>query len=402
MRRLGPLGASALGLSSMVGAGVFYVWGPASALAGSLVLVSLVIAGVIALLNALSMAQLALHNPVSGGAYRFGQTYVSPRVGFLAGSLFLAGKTSSVAAIALIAASYLAPSFASVLAAGLVALFAAANITGIRTTAGVSIVSVVVVLSVLAVVVVQGFGGPLVPGTTGGGEPLGVLSAAGLMFFAFAGYARMATLGGEVKNPRVVVPRVIIWTLLGVLGLYSLLGYLLVTRVGTSALAQSLTPLAELVSGPWQIVVIAGAALAGLGSLAAILAGLSRTSMAMAQSGDLPRALGYISPKTQSPVVAEATMAVAAMMLVISVDPVWLVGASSGCVLGYYAIAHLSALRQPVTERIMTPVLPWVGLVGCVVLVVTLPWQSLVITAAIAAVAMVLWQVTRGGLAKLG
>lgn len=386
----------------MVGAGVFYVWAPASALAGSLVLLSLVIAGTVALLNGLVMAQLSLHNPVSGGAYRFGQKYISPRVGFLAGILFLAGKTSSVAAIALIAAGYLAPGNAPLVAASLVALFAALNITGIRTTAGVSIVSVVLVLVVLGVVLGQGFLMEPVAVESPTGEPFGVLSAAGLMFFAFAGYARMATLGDEVRNPRRVVPRVILGTLVGVLGLYALLGYVLVTRVGTSALAGSATPLADLVGEQSHIVVIAAAALASLGSLAAILAGLSRTSMAMAHSGDFPRVVGYIWPATSSPVVAEATMALVAIALVVGFTPVWLVGASSGLVLSYYAIAHLSAMAQPVAERIIHPAIAWAGLAGCSVLVVTLPWQSLVVTAVIAALAMGVWQVTRGGLAKLG
>ena len=402
MRRLGPIGASAIGLSSMIGAGVFYVWAPASALAGSLVLLSLFIAGTIALLNALVMAQLSVHNPVSGGAYRFGQKYISPRVGFLAGVLFLAGKTSSVAAIAVIAASYLAPESAPLVASGLVALFATLNITGIRTTAGVSIVSVVLVLGVLGVALGQGFLMQPLDVSSFAGGPFGVLSAAGLMFFAFAGYARMATLGDEVRNPRRVVPRVILGTLVGVLGLYALIGYVLVTRIGTSALADSATPLADLVGGPWRIVVIAAAALASLGSLAGILAGLSRTSMAMAQSGDLPRAVGYIWPATSSPVVAEATMALAAIALVLGFAPVWLVGASSGLVLSYYAIAHLSAMAQPVSERIVPRAVAWLGLAGCVLLVATLPWQSLVITAVIAALAMGVWQVTHRGPAKLG
>lgn len=396
------MGASAIGLSSMVGAGVFYVWAPASALAGSWVLVSLVIAGVVALLNALVMAQLALRNPVSGGAYRFGQKYVSPGVGFLAGSLFLAGKTCSVAAIALIAASYLFPPAPELVAAGLIALFAILNMTGIRTTAVVSIISVVVVLGVLCLVLVQGIGAQDSVAPSGPGTPLGVLGAAGLMFFAFAGYARMATLGDEVKNPETVLPRVIVGTLVGVLGLYALIGYVVVGALGTRALAASATPLADAVSGDIRCVVIAGAAVAALGSLAAILAGLSRTSMAMAHSGDLPRALRYLWPRTSSPVVAEATMAVVAMVAVLTIDTVWLVGASSGSVLGYYAIAHLSAMRQPSVERILPGGVAWCGLGGCVLLLVTLPWQSVAVTAVIAATAALTWWSGRGRRAILG
>ena len=402
MRRLGPLGASAIGLSSMIGAGVFYVWAPAAERAGSWLLLALVIAGAIALLNALVMVQLSLENPVSGGAYRFGQKYVSPRVGFLAGSLFLIGKTSSAGAIALVAARYLAPDHAPVVAAGLVALFVALNITGIRTTAGVSMVVVVVVLGVL--VTTLGVSWPVATGqfewVDAGG--LGVLQAAGLMFFAFAGYARMATLGDEVKNPRRVLPAVIIGTLLAVLVLYGLIGWVVSARIGVSALASSTAPLAELAPSGLAPVVIAAAALASLGSLAAILAGLSRTSMAMAQSGDLPSRLGFVWSRTSSPVVAEVIMGVAAIIVVLLLDPLWLVGASSGAVLSYYAIAHWSATRQPVAERVLPSWLPWVGLVGCAVLVVTLPWQSVIATAVAIAVVLALWALRARRSQKLG
>lgn len=402
MRRLGPLGASAIGLSSMIGAGVFYVWAPAAERAGSWLLLALVIAGTIALLNALVMVQLSLENPVSGGAYRFGQKYVSPRVGFLAGSLFLIGKTSSAGAIALVAARYLAPDHAPVVAAGLVALFVALNITGIRTTAGVSMVVVVVVLGVL--VTTLGVSWPVATGqfewVDAGG--LGVLQAAGLMFFAFAGYARMATLGDEVKNPRRVLPAVIIGTLLAVLVLYGLIGWVVSATLGVSALASSTAPLAELAPSGLAPVVIAAAALASLGSLAAILAGLSRTSMAMAQSGDLPSRLGFVWSRTSSPVVAEVIMGVAAIIVVLLLDPLWLVGASSGAVLSYYAIAHWSATRQPVAERVLPSWLPWVGLVGCAVLVVTLPWQSVIATAVAIGVVLALWAFRARRSQKLG
>lgn len=401
-RRLGPLGASAIGLSSMIGAGVFYVWAPAAQRAGSWLLVALVIAGTIALLNALVMAQLSLENPVSGGAYRFGQKYLSPRVGFLAGSLFLIGKTASTGAIALVAARYLAPDYAPVVAAGLIALFATLNITGIRTTAAISMAAVVVVVGVLVTTLVVAAPAPGAPVEWVGATGFGVLQAAGLMFFAFAGYARMATLGDEVKNPRRVLPAVILGTLLAVLVLYGLIGWAVSAKLGVAALASSTAPLADLAPPGLAPSVIAVAALASLGSLAAILAGLSRTSMAMAQSGDLPAALGFVWPRTSSPVVAEMTMGVAAIVAVLLLDPLWLVGASSGAVLSYYAIAHWSATRQPVAERVLPAWLPWLGVVGCFVLVVTLPWQSVATTAVAIGVVLALWALRARRSQKLG
>jgi len=393
-RTLGSVGAAGIGVASMVGAGAFYVWAPAAALAGSLIWVSLIIAGAIALVNALVVAQLALHNPVSGGAYRYARTYINPRTGFLAGWFFLVGKTASAAAISAIAARYLWPENPTIVAVALLAVFAAANISGLRTTAAISL---------LIAVLVVGFLVTLLAGASGVGEfslefgeesGWGVLQAAGLMFFAFAGYARMATLGEEVKNPEKVLPRVIVITLLGVLALYAAIALVTLGLVGPDRLARSEAPLVDIAPealAPW---VVGVAVLASLGSLAAILAGLSRTSMAMAQEGDLPRELGVVWKRTSSPAVAELVMALGAIAAVIVVDPVWLVGASSSAVLSYYAIAHASAIKQPESERILPVATPWVGLVGCLALVATLPWPSLVTGGVVFLVGLLVWRLT--------
>jgi len=359
-----------------VGAGAFYVWAPAVALAGSLLWVSLILAGAIALLNALVMAQLAIHNSVSGGAYRYGRTYIGPRAGFLAGWFFVVGKTASAAAISAIAARYLWPENPTLVAVALLAIFAAANITGLRTTAAISLLSAIVVVGFLVTLLVGASNVGEFSSEFGGESGWGVFQAAGLMFFAFAGYARMATLGDEVKNPKKVLPRVIVITLLGILALYTAIALITLGLLGPDRLAQSQAPLVDIAPealGPW---VVGVAVLASLGSLAAILAGLSRTSMAMAQQGDLPQKLGVVWQRTSSPAIAEVVMALGAIVAVVFVDPVWLVGASSSAVLSYYAIAHASAIKQPESQRILPVVTPWVGLVGCLALVATLPWPS--------------------------
>lgn len=392
-RTLGPLGASAIGVASMVGAGVFYVFAPAASLAGSWVLLSLAIAGFIAMVNALSVAQLSLHYPATGGVYSFATHYVSPRVGFLAGWLFLAGKTASAGAIALVAASYLAPDYAPVVAAACIAVFAIVNITGVKTTAALSFLLSGFVVTVLAVTSTVSFtlapaGLDPVPSS-----PFGVAQAAGLFFFAFAGYARMATLGEEVINPKRVLPRVIVGTLVGVLALYALVGTALIRSLGVQDLAVSVAPVAELVAPQWQFVVVSAAVVASLGSLLTILAALSRVSLAMARDGNLPGALATIWSKTSSPAVSEAVMASMAIVLVFTLDPLWLVGASSGSVLLYYAISHWSALAQPASERVIWRALPVVGLLVCVLLVVTLPTASVMTTVVILAVGLVIGQV---------
>ena len=218
-RRLGVVGSMAIGVAAMLGAGVFFVWEPAFELAGEWMLLSLGIAALVATLNGLVTTQLAINHPVSGGIYSFGRHYRGPLVGFMAGWFFLTGKTGSAAAIALIAATYLVPAYASIVAAALIAVFTGIVIAGIRITATVSLVTAAVVTSGLVALAAPAIANRGIDLTTSSTPGLGVLTAAGLMFFAFAGYARMATLGEEVKDPRRTLPRAIVGALALVLAL---------------------------------------------------------------------------------------------------------------------------------------------------------------------------------------
>ena len=386
-RRLGTGRAVVIGLAAMLGAGVFFVWAPAASVAGTGLFIGLAIASVVATLNALSTAQLATALPVSGGAYAYGRRYLNPWVGFSAGVLFLTGKTASVSAIALVAGSYLWPEHARWVAAAAILLLAAVNATGIRSTAAVSAVIVAIVLT--GIVASLGLALPSVQPIRmeAMAGPLGILQSAGLLFFAFAGYARLATLGAEVRDPRRTLPRAIIIALSTTLVLYALVATTLVSVVGVERLATSTSPFAEL--GVAEPLVRGIAVLACLGSLLGLLAGLSRTGLAMAQQRDLPGPLAHISPRTKAPVVAEFVFALVGVAAVLLLDPAWLIGVSSAAVLAYYGVAHLAALRQPAGERWVPRALSALGLVGCAVLVVTLPWQGVAVAAAVLLVSLV-------------
>jgi APA family basic amino acid/polyamine antiporter len=385
-RHLGTNGATVVGLAAMIGAGVFYVWAPAAAAAGSGLLIGLVIAGLIASLNALSSAQLSMSHPVSGGAYAFGRATLGPWWGFSAGWLFLAGKTASAGAIALILGGYLWPEQARPVAVLAILVLGAVNLAGIRSTARFSAVVVFLVLGglvALVVAVVSGLAGGtrtavFDPATLLDGGWAGILQSAGLLFFAFAGYARMATLGEEVRDPRRTLPRAIVTALALTLVVYGLIGLLCVLVLGPAALAASASPLADLAGGaqPWTGITRVLAAIACLGSLAGILAGLSRTSLAMAREGDLPGALGRISPTRNSPVTAEVTVGLVAVAGVLVLDSAQLVGFSACAVLVYYAIAHLAALRQPPQQRWLPRWVQYAGTAGCLLLALTLPWPG--------------------------
>ena len=386
-RRLGVPSAIAIGLSSMIGAGVFFVWAPAAAVAGSGLLIGLVLAAVVATLNALSTTQLAMANPVSGGSYSYARATIGDRTGFTAGLLFLVGKTASVAAIALIAGGYLWPAQSRVVAVGVLALFAVVNMTGIRSTATTSAIIVAIVLSGLVAVlvfsVVNGDPRPIRVDVDAGWY--GILQSAGLLFFCFAGYARVATLGEEVRDPRHTLPRAIIAALSITLLVYAAVAVVCLSLLGP-ALATAPSPLAALAGGLADPAVRVVAGIACLGSLMGILAALSRTALAMSRGGDLPGILATVNARTHSPIVAEAAVAVVAIIAVLLLEPERLVGVSACAVLVYYAIAHASALRQPPEQRWLPRVIQVAGLVGCAVLALTLPWQAVAATAGVVAV----------------
>jgi len=400
-RRLGLGDAVAIGLGSMVGAGVFAVFAPAAEAAGSALLISLAIAAIAAFANATSSAQLAAAHPVSGGSYAYGRAELNDWWGFLAGWSFLIGKTASCAAMALTFGAYAWPGAERPLAIAAVAALCAINLAGVTRTALATKIIVALVLVVLAVVVAAGAvaasqGGAraeaLVPAGPAASGWFGVLQAAGLLFFAFAGYARIATMGEEVSDPRRTIGRAIVIALSCAVAIYAVLAVIVLLVLGPDRAAASDAPLADVVAAAgWDWagpVVRAGAALASLGALLALFAGIGRTALAMAREGDLPRALASVSRGTRVPYRAEIAVALVVIALVATVDLRGAIGFSSFGVLLYYLVANLSALRQPGEARRYPRWLQVAGAALCVVLVAALPWQSIAGGAVVVAIGL--------------
>jgi APA family basic amino acid/polyamine antiporter len=396
-RRLGTGDAVVIGLGSMIGAGVFSVFAPAAAAAGTALLIGLALAAGVAYCNAVASAQLAAQYPTSGGTYVYGRQRLGEWWGFLAGWGFVVGKTASCAAMALTFASYAVPgsTWAQRLAAVLaVAVLTVANCRGITRTAGLA--RVLVAGSLLALLVVVG--AILVSGGTDGSNltgssphgVYGVLQSAGLLFFAFAGYARIATLGEEVRDPERTIPRAIPIALGITVVIYAAVGLTALLAAGPTALAATSTPLAtaaKAVGAAWSVPVVrVGAAVASLGALLALIAGIGRTSLAMARNGDLPRRLAAVDPVHRVPARAELAVGAVVCLLVLTTDLRGAIGFSSFGVLTYYAIANASAYTQPPERRRWPRALNVVGVLGCATLVVTLPVTSVIAGAAVLAV----------------
>ncbi|GGS18843.1 APC family permease [Actinokineospora fastidiosa] len=382
-RELGVMDATAIGLGSMLGAGVFAVFAPAAAAAGGLLLVALGIAGFVAYCNANASARLAAVYPASGGTYLYGREVLGPWWGFVAGWGFVVGKTASCAAMAMTFAAYAAPGFERPAAVGAVVVLTAVTCLGITRTAAVTKVLLAIVLVVLlgAVAVSVPAVGAIAWAPSG---PLGVLQAAGLLFFAFAGYARIATLGEEVRDPARTIPRAVLAALSAAVIIYLIVGSTLLLVLGPARLAASAAPLVDLVGAAglpgWAAVVRVGAAAACLGALVGLIAGIGRTTLAMARERDLPGGLAAVHGSV--PRVAQVAVGAVVCGLVLVADLRGVVGFSSFGVLVYYAVANACAYRK------WRGPLPAAGLAGCVLLVVTLPTWSVVTGVAVFAVGL--------------
>ncbi|CAN5798352.1 MAG: APC family permease [Ilumatobacteraceae bacterium] len=387
-RRLGLAEAVVIGAGSMVGAGVFVAWSPAAAAAGTGLLLGLALAAVVASCNAASSAQLAAAHPESGGTYVFARHRLGPAWGHLAGWGFVVGKTASCVAIALAVGAYLWPERERWLAMALVVGVAVVNVGGLRRTAAVTVALLAVAVTSLAIVVVSGW---TVPDTSLArllpidGDLFGIIRSGGFLFFAFAGYARIATLGEEVRDPERTIPRAIPIALGAVLVLYAVVGVTALTAVPVAALATTDAPLRLVVEAggldSLAPVTTVGAAIASAGVLLNLLPGISRTVLAMARRDELPRWFAHVDARRQLPLRAELSVVAIVIVLLVAADLRSAIALSGVTVLSYYAITNAAALRLGPDERRWPRPLAVVGLIGCVLLVAGLPPRAIVVGA---------------------
>jgi APA family basic amino acid/polyamine antiporter len=399
-QQIGLSGAVAIGVASMLGAGVFVVFREAFTISGSLFLVAIALAALVAVLNASSVYQLAKRISRPGGVYTYSREMVNNPTSFVAGFAFVFGKIGSIAAIALVVQEYLTPELKFWPAAAAIAALTLINISGINRTASVAAILATTTTLFFLVVLTSA----ALPAASVSAQPAGeVLSAAGtstfaqlisaasVMFFAFAGYARVATLGDEVSNPKRNIPRAIVITLIVVTLLYFGLAQTLLTQLGLSlgfveAPFVALTALITPWMPGWAVILVAAAA--GLGSMLALLAGVSRTAATMAEDSELPALLGRRN-RAGAPWIAEVIVGAGAIGLLLVGELSWVIGFSSFSVLLYYAIAHLSAWLIPEVGKTVR-IVAFLGFGLCALLAVAVPgpavWVSVLILAAALAV----------------
>lgn len=392
--------AVVIGLGSMVGAGIFTAIGPAARAAGWWLIAGLALAGAVATCNAMSSAWLAARHPESGGTYVYGRERLGPGWGFTAGWAFVVGKVASCAAMALAIGSYLWPAHATPVAVGAVVALGAVNYFGIQRTAQATRVILALVLAGLTATLVALLwdGGAVAPAGPVDGSAGGIAQAAAFFFFAFAGYARIATLGEEVRDPVRTIPRAIPLALGMALVLYAVVSGAALWSAGPALLGSSPDPLAAAVAAGHlpgaEPIVRAAAVIASAGVLLALIAGISRTALAMGRHGDAPRWLAAVHPRHAVPHHAEIAVSVAVVAAVLLGGLTAAIAVSSFAVLTYYAIANLAALTLPRRHAPGARVLPALGLAGCVGLAIALPLRQVMIGAALVG-AGALWHAVR-------
>ncbi|WNF01268.1 APC family permease [Streptomyces luomodiensis] len=390
-RRLGVPDAVVIGLGSMIGAGIFAALAPAARAAGSGLLLGLAAAAAVAYCNATSSARLAARYPASGGTYVYGRERLGAFWGYLAGWSFVVGKTASCAAMALTVGAYVWPGQAHAVAVAAVVALTAVNYAGVQKSAWLTRAIVAVVLAVLAAVVVAALTSQAADAARldiGADASFGgVLQAGGLLFFAFAGYARIATLGEEVKDPARTIPRAIPIALGITLVVYAVVAVAALVVLGPGRLAHAAAPLSEAVrvaGGDWLVPVVrVGAAVAALGSLLALVLGVSRTTLAMARDRHLPHVLAAVHPRFKVPHRAELVVGAVVAVLAAVADVRGAIGFSSFGVLAYYAIANASAWTLTPEEGRPPRIIPVAGVAGCMVLAFALPLSSVLSGAAV-------------------
>ena len=379
-RSLGLGGAVTVGVSAMIGTGVFAVWQPALDRAGTWLIAAVLIATVVAALNATSTARLAARHPEAGGVYAYGRIRVNRFAGVLAGTVFLIGKTASASAAALTIGLYVWPGQSKVVALIAVVAVLALNLRGVvRSTrvAGAMVIVVVLVLLVLVIMAVLRLSTDGVStGAVGGPDnALSVLAASALIFVAFAGYARITVLGEEVRNPARVIPLAVAVSFAIVASIYVVIAFVVWVAAadGYSIGPAALADIAAAIGGDALVsAVVVAAVLAAGAVLLSLIAGVGRTLFAMADRGDAPSYFAAVSEHRRVPHRAEIAAAAGAAVLVAVGGLTLALAVSAAMILTYYAVAHVSAMRIERAAGFGGWVLaatPFVGLVGCVLLV---------------------------------
>jgi basic amino acid/polyamine antiporter, APA family len=400
-RTLGFWSSVAIAIGGMIGAGVFVLLGIGAGLAGSALPIAFLISGLLALCNAASASELGASFPVSGGTYEYARRLISPRIGFATGFIFSLSKVLETATVALSFGLYFSVFFNSanpqVVAIAATVAFTALSTFGIRMSGIVNNALVVIKVSILTALVALA-AGYFVPSNFTGMAQSGVqnvMTASALLFFSYTGFARISTLGEEIKDPKRTIPRATLVALSITIILYLLISTVSIGAVGSDALANSSSPLAVVAAkiGPaFSAVVAFGALVATASVLLGDLLAASRTMFAMGRREELPVALGKVS-RYGVPYVSQLAAGAIVIGIVAIGDLPFSAFLTSLTILFYYFVTNLSALKLKAKRLLFPRLLSAVGLGGCVLLALFIPLQEWAVTATMVLLGLAYYQI---------
>jgi basic amino acid/polyamine antiporter, APA family len=397
--RLSLFDAVNISLGSIIGAGIFVILGAAAAVAGPALVVSVLIAAAVSLLTGVTAAELSRIYPKSGGVYVFARETLSGFGGFIVGWVWLFSNVIAGATVAVGFGHYLKFFFPGLpTGAGVVLVLALAvlvHLFGAKGSSRLNNVLVLVKIAVLLFFAAAAFlhfrGGnfrPFLPFGFGG-----VWAGAATIFFAYAGFARVAIVADEIEEPRINVPRATLLSIFISTLIYILVAVSAVGGAGFKVLAGSGSPLADAVGAMGmgfgaKLVALGGLAAAGTVALAAVL-GLSRLAQVMARDGELPGFVARADPRTAVPKNAILLGGAAMLALAFSADLPHIAYISSFSLLLYYAAMNLSGLKVLKGRvRFVTAL----GFLSCLVLMASLPRLSWIVGAAVVAAGAVFYR----------
>ena len=368
-----------LGLSSMIGAGLFVNIAPTAKAASYSSIIGLIMASSVAFANASSSAQLARLYPQTGGTYLYAKNILGKISSLIAGYSFIIGKSISCIAIALTLGNYLMPENPKFSAILLVVIVTLINFFGLKKTSSIAkwfVYSVVLILGfyIFSIITTESFN-LQIPITEGLTFKSFVVSSS-IWFFAFTGYSRLATFGEEVKNPEKIIPQAILRGLGITVIVYLSVSWVTLGIIKPTVIANSLTPLKVAFDvsrfSEFSFLITICSTIATSSVLLALLPGVSRVLVAMARDKNMPAIFKTIHPVHNSAYIADISVLAVVVAGVLYLNVIDAIKLSSFFILIYYSITNLSTLKLPKNKRLFPIFYPIYGLTSCLMLCVCL------------------------------
>ena len=368
-----------LGLSSMIGAGLFNNIAPTSKISSYGSIIGLLLASSLAFANASSSAQLSALFPRTGGTYLYAKEILGRPYDVVAGVVFVIGKTISCVAIALTVGNYLSPVYGKELGVVLCFLIFLISFSGIHKTAEIARWFVLILFGLLTFYSISiistsdvNYAIPVFKDISLGN----ILLSASIWFFAFTGYSRLATFGEEIKNPKKIIPKAI-FTGLGItVLLYLIISWLTLSIVSPEIIMNSSTPLIVAMDvskfSEFTFLVIFASSIAMISVFLALMPGISRIYVALSRDKILPQAFSIIHKKFNSAYLSETFVFISVIIGIYSLDVVGSIKLSSFFVLIYYTITNLCVIKLGKKRRLYSVGIAYYGFILCLVLATTL------------------------------